>query len=43
MDREFKAIYAIYSQSAAELVIACQAYRLTDDYSLITFTKKKVH
>ena len=42
MDKSSGVIYAIYSQTATELIIACQAYRLTDEYSLIIFTKKKV-
>lgn len=35
-------ILAIYGQSAAELIISCQAYTLDDEYSFIVFRNEKV-
>jgi len=35
-------IFANYGQSAAELIISCQAYMLGDEYSFIVFRNEKV-
>eukprot|EP01022_Parablepharisma_sp_SALTPOND_P024600 TRINITY_DN549_c2_g1_i1.p6 TRINITY_DN549_c2_g1~~TRINITY_DN549_c2_g1_i1.p6 ORF type:complete len:244 (+),score=27.49 TRINITY_DN549_c2_g1_i1:780-1511(+) len=45
VDKTKGCIYAIYntqSKGAMELIISCQAYRLTDEHSFIVFKKEKV-
>lgn len=43
VDQKKGMIYAIYTQTAIELKIMCQAFRLNDEYSIIIFRKAKVH
>ena len=45
IDQKKSCIYAIYNlqtKGGLELIIMCQAYRLTEEYSFIVFKKEKV-